>query len=49
MNDATVNLWGRRIGAVTWVPERGVGIFRLRNKFSVNSVRYIIAEPLMGI
>ena len=28
MTDASVNLWGRRIGAVSWDSARGVGIFQ---------------------
>ena len=28
VTDASVNLWGRRIGAVSWVSERAVGIFQ---------------------
>ena len=28
MTDANVNLWGRRIGAVSWDPERYVGVFQ---------------------
>ncbi|MDE2943495.1 MAG: type II toxin-antitoxin system HipA family toxin [Gemmatimonadota bacterium] len=28
MTDASVNLWGRQIGAVSWDAERGVGVFQ---------------------
>ena len=28
MTDASVNLWGRRIGAVSWDPARAVGVFQ---------------------
>ena len=28
MTDASVNLWGRRIGAVSWDARRGIGIFQ---------------------
>lgn len=28
MTDASVNLWGRRIGAVSWDPVRAVGVFQ---------------------
>ena len=28
MTDASVNLWGRRIGAVSWNARRGVGVFQ---------------------
>ena len=28
MTDASINLWGRRIGAVSWDDARGIGVFQ---------------------
>jgi len=36
MNDASVILWGRRIGAVSWVEDRNIGIFQYSPEF-INS------------
>ena len=33
MTDASVNLWGRRIGAVSWNARRGVGVFQYDDAF----------------
>ena len=33
MTDASVNLWGRRIGAVSWDAGRGVGVFQYDDAF----------------
>ena len=33
MTDASVNLWGRRIGAVSWDAGRGVGVFQYEDAF----------------
>jgi serine/threonine-protein kinase HipA len=33
MTDASVNLWGRRIGAVSWDDRRGVGVFEYESAF----------------
>ena len=33
MTDASVNLWGRRIGAVSWDEERTVGVFQFEPAF----------------
>lgn len=33
MTDASVNLWGRQIGAVTWVQERNLGVFQYAPEF----------------
>ena len=33
MTDASVNLWGRRIGAVSWDAGRGVGVFQYDHAF----------------
>ena len=33
MSDANVNLWGRRVGAVSWDSERTIGIFQYDPKF----------------
>lgn len=34
MNDARVILWGRTIGAVTWIPEREFGVFQYDPEFA---------------
>jgi hypothetical protein len=36
-NDARVVLWGRTIGAVTWLEDREIGVFQYAPDF-VNSV-----------
>lgn len=33
MTTASVELWGRRIGAVIWVPKRSVGVFQYTSEF----------------
>lgn len=33
MTDASVNLWGRRIGAVSWIGEREIGVFQYAPEF----------------
>ena len=33
MTTASVELWGKRIGAVTWLPDRGVGVFQYTPEF----------------
>ena len=33
MSDANVNLWGRRIGAISWDSERSIGVFQYDPKF----------------
>ena len=33
MTDASVNLWGRRIGAVSWNPARAVAVFQYDTSF----------------
>ena len=33
MSDANVFLWGRRIGAVSWVAERSIGVFQYEPEF----------------
>ena len=33
MSDANVFLWGRRIGAVSWVAERSIGVFQYDPQF----------------
>ncbi|MEG9862725.1 MAG: type II toxin-antitoxin system HipA family toxin [Parvularculales bacterium] len=33
MTTASVELWGKRIGAVTWVAERGIGVFQYTPEF----------------
>ena len=33
MTDASVMLWGRRIGAVSWDAGRGVGVFQYDPRF----------------
>jgi len=39
MNDtARVILWGSDIGAVTWLPDRGIGVFQYTPEFSVSGI-----------
>ncbi|MFK7885400.1 MAG: type II toxin-antitoxin system HipA family toxin [Gammaproteobacteria bacterium] len=38
MTTASVELWGRRIGAVTWVPERSVGVFQYTPEFGASGI-----------
>lgn len=33
MTTASVELWGRRIGAVSWLPDRGLGVFQYTPEF----------------
>ncbi len=33
MTDAAVNLWGRQIGAVSWLAERGIGVYQYNPDF----------------
>ncbi len=39
MTDANVMLWGRRIGAVSWVPERDLGVFQYDPKFVTSGIQ----------
>ena len=41
---ARVILWGSDIGAVTWLPERGIGVFQYTPEFSRSG---IAVAPLM--
>jgi len=38
MTTASVELWGRRIGAVTWVPERSLGVFQYTPEFESSAI-----------
>ncbi len=38
MTTASVELWGRRIGAVTWVVDRGIGIFQFTPEFGASGI-----------
>lgn len=38
MTTASVELWGRRIGAVTWVTERGTGVFQYTPEFCESGI-----------
>lgn len=37
MSDASVRLWGREIGAVSWDEERGIGVFEYALEFATRS------------
>ncbi|MCY4291017.1 MAG: type II toxin-antitoxin system HipA family toxin [Roseovarius sp.] len=39
MTTASVELWGQRIGAVTWVAERGIGIFQYTPEFAASTIQ----------
>ena len=38
MTTASVELWGNRIGAVTWVAERGYGVFQYTPEFAASGI-----------
>lgn len=38
MTTASVELWGQQIGAVTWVAERGIGVFQYTPEFAASSI-----------
>lgn len=38
MTTASVELWGRRIGAVTWQPENAVGVFQYTPEFAASGI-----------
>jgi len=44
MTDASVRLWGRQIGAVTWVKDRGIGVFQYAPEFINSNVE---VAPMM--
>ncbi|MEQ8953362.1 MAG: type II toxin-antitoxin system HipA family toxin, partial [Gammaproteobacteria bacterium] len=44
MNDARVILWGRDIGAVSWLPDREIGVFQYRPEFVPSGIEI---APLM--
>lgn len=39
MTDANVMLWGRRIGAVSWIPERDLGVFQYDPEFVSSGIQ----------
>ena len=39
MNDASVNLWGRRIGAVSWLEDRSIGVFQYAPEFIQSNIQ----------
>jgi serine/threonine-protein kinase HipA len=39
MTDATVRLWGSEIGAVSWLPDRGVGVFQYMPEFVSSGIQ----------
>jgi len=39
MTDATVRLWGKDIGAVSWIEERGVGVFQYMPEFVPSDIQ----------
>ena len=38
MTTASVELWGQQIGAVTWVAERGLGVFQYTPEFAASGI-----------
>jgi serine/threonine-protein kinase HipA len=44
VSDAAVNLWGRQIGAVSWVADREIGVFQYAPEFVESGIRI---APLM--
>ena len=43
---ARVILWGRDIGAVTWVPDRGIGVFQYTLEFACSGIEVALMMPL---
>ncbi len=39
MTDATVRLWGRDIGAVSWLDDRGIAVFQYMPEFANSGIR----------
>lgn len=39
MTDATVRLWGKDIGAVSWLADRGVGVFQFMPEFAGSGIQ----------
>lgn len=39
MTDATVRLWGRDIGAVSWLPDRNIGVFQYMPDFAASGIK----------
>ena len=37
--DAQVRLWGRNIGAVSWVADRGLGVFQYEPDFTQSNIQ----------
>ena len=49
MTDAAVNLWGRQIGAVSWVAKRGIGVFQYNPGFLAAGIELApIAMPVQS-
>ena len=47
MTDANVMLWGRRIGAVSWLNDRDVGVFQYAPEFVSSNIQVApLAMPL---
>ena len=39
MTDASVELWGKQIGAVSWLADRGVGVFQYTPEFAQSGIQ----------
>jgi len=39
MTTASVEMWGRRIGAVSWEADRGIGVFQYTPEFSASGIQ----------
>ena len=44
MTTASVELWGNRIGAVTWLAEQQIGVFQYTDAFAASGIQ---VAPLM--
>ena len=44
MTTASVELWGRRIGAVTWLPDKGISVFQYTPEFASSRLQ---VSPMM--
>jgi serine/threonine-protein kinase HipA len=50
VTDASVNLWGRQIGAVTWLDEREIGVFQYAPEFVESGIQVApLTMPLQTV
>ena len=49
MTDATVRLWGKDIGAVSWLPDRNIGVFQYMPDFAASGIELAPIMMPLGI